>query len=57
MQFATTIVCAVLVATVVAHGGHDHADQIPLDYVKYPYQAIYPGDNEGIIPPQRFGLR
>jgi agmatinase len=22
---------------------------MPLDYVKYPYQAVYPGDNEGII--------
>jgi len=26
---------------------HDHSGQIPLDYVKYPYQAVYPGINEG----------
>lgn len=27
---------------------HDHADQMPLNYVKYPYQAVYyPGDNDG----------
>ncbi|TFK51189.1 agmatinase [Heliocybe sulcata] len=25
---------------------HDHAPQMPLDYVKYPYQAVYPGDND-----------
>jgi len=26
----------------------DHADQMPLNYVKYPYQATYyPGDNGG----------
>lgn len=43
MQFSTAIVCAVLVATAFAH---DHAGQMPLDYVKYPYQAAYPGDNE-----------
>ncbi|KIK83436.1 hypothetical protein PAXRUDRAFT_35474 [Paxillus rubicundulus Ve08.2h10] len=24
----------------------DHSGQIPLGYVKYPYQAVYPGDNE-----------
>jgi len=27
---------------------HDHSSQIPLDYVKYPYQAVYPGSNEGM---------
>jgi len=43
-QFATAIVCAVLIATVLGHD--DHANQMPLDYVKYPYQAVYPGDNE-----------
>lgn len=46
MQFTIAIVCAVLItgATVLAH---DHAEQMPLDYVKYPYQAVYPGINEG----------
>lgn len=47
MQFMNAVVYAVLVATAFAHSGHnDHADQMPLDYVKYPYQAVYPGDNE-----------
>jgi agmatinase len=49
MHFVTAIVCVVLAATVLAHDHHayDHVDQMPLNYVKYPYQAIYPGDNEG----------
>lgn len=46
-QFSIVVVCAILAATVLAHDGHDHADQMPLGYVKYPYQAVYPGDNEG----------
>ncbi|KAH9890096.1 agmatinase [Cubamyces lactineus] len=45
-----TIALAVLgslVAAVVAHDDHEHDMQMPLDYVKYPYQAIYyPGDND-----------
>ena len=48
MQFMNAVVYTVLVATAFAHSSHnDHADQMPLDYVKYPYQAVYPGDNEG----------
>lgn len=31
---------------VAAHEGHG-SDQMPLGYVKYPYQAVYPGDNTG----------
>ena len=31
----------------IAHEGHDHDAQMPLDYVRFPYQAKYPGDNEG----------
>ena len=31
----------------VGHGEHDKDDQMPLDYVKYPYQAMYPGDDSG----------
>ncbi len=29
--------------------GHDdhEKDQMPLDYVRFPYQATYPGDNSG----------
>lgn len=56
MQLATAIVCVVLLATVFAHDDHDHADQMPLGYVKYPYQAVYPGDNEGIVMAQYLGL-
>lgn len=44
------VICAALLSVPVAtHVGHDHdvAGQIPLGYVKYPYQATYPGDNEG----------
>lgn len=46
-RFLSGVVCAVIMATVLAHDGHEHLDQMPLDYVKYPYQAMYPGDNEG----------
>lgn len=35
--------------TVLGHDGHDHGLQMPMDYVRYPYQAVYPGDNEGIF--------
>ena len=30
----------------VGHDGHDE-NQMPLDYVRYPYQAAYPGDDTG----------
>jgi hypothetical protein len=30
----------------VGHDSHDK-DQMPLDYVRYPYQAAYPGDDSG----------
>lgn len=46
-KFLSVVVASVVLATVLAHEDHDHADQMPLNYVKYPYQAIYPGDNEG----------
>lgn len=45
------VTCAALLSMnpAVAHVSHDHSivNQIPLGYVKYPYQATYPGDNEG----------
>ena len=32
----------------VGQDDHDHhKDQMPLDYVRFPYQATYPGDNSG----------
>jgi agmatinase len=30
----------------VGHYGHDK-DQMPLDYVRFPYEAAYPGDDSG----------
>ena len=46
------LTCLVLFTSIVthvcAHDGHDHDTQMPLDYVKFPYQAAYyPGDNDG----------
>jgi agmatinase len=34
---------AILVASVVAHGHHVHEDQVPLDYVRFPFEPIYRG--------------
>jgi hypothetical protein len=38
----------------VGHDGHDK-DQMPLDYVRFPYQATYPGDDSGqsVLPSSR----
>jgi len=48
MQLQYTTLFALVFAVVSsAHDGH-HEDQIPMNYVKYPYQAKYPGDNEGM---------
>ena len=45
-------VVASVVAVVHAHDDHDHDMQMPLDYVKFPYQAkYYPGDNDGSSDP------
>jgi agmatinase len=46
--------CLVLAISSVAHND-DHGLQMPLDYVKYPYQAsYYPGDGEGTQSPATF---
>lgn len=43
------------VALTVAHDGHEHELQMPLDYVKFPYQAsYYPGDDEGTADIESF---
>jgi agmatinase len=43
----SVVPCFVLIISTIAHN-HDHQQQMPLDYVKYPYQAsYYPGDGEG----------
>ena len=49
MKFTALSAFLALVGVVVhAHDDHDHASQMPMGYVKYPYQAqYYPGDNEG----------
>lgn len=45
---ALVVFVASAVASVHAHEDHDHDMQMPLDYVKFPYQAAYyPGDNDG----------
>ncbi|KAI1794772.1 agmatinase [Ganoderma leucocontextum] len=45
LLFVSTVLAST-VAVVHTHDDHDHDMQIPLDYVKYPYQAMYyPGDN------------
>ncbi|TFY62018.1 hypothetical protein EVJ58_g4135 [Rhodofomes roseus] len=47
MQSFTRLFALVsLAACVIAHEDHDHDTQLPLDYVRFPYQAAYPGDNE-----------
>ncbi|OAX37236.1 agmatinase [Rhizopogon vinicolor AM-OR11-026] len=40
-----TLFALVFAGVSFAHDGH-HEEQIPMNYVKYPYQAVYPGDNE-----------
>lgn len=48
MKNFAVITCTVFAASsALAHDGHDHLDQMPLDYVKYPYQAVAPGFTEG----------
>ncbi|KAG2345822.1 agmatinase [Suillus weaverae] len=42
---AVTLFALMFAAVGLAHD-HHHEEQIPMNYVKYPYQAIYPGDDE-----------
>ena len=52
MKSFTAIAHAIFAASsALAHAGHDIIDQMPLDYVKYPYQAVAPGFTEGCQPP------
>ncbi|KAG1908025.1 arginase family-domain-containing protein [Suillus fuscotomentosus] len=46
MKSQTVALFALVFAAVGFAHDHHHEDQIPLNYVKYPYQAVYPGDNE-----------
>ena len=52
MKFlALSALLSLLYVVVHAHDDHDHDMQMPLDYVKFPYQAqYYPGDNDGVSP-------
>ncbi|KAI0051507.1 agmatinase [Auriscalpium vulgare] len=43
--FTAAVFASTLVAVSFGHDDHDEL-QMPLDYVRYPYQATYPGDNE-----------
>ncbi len=45
-----SILLALATLVVSDHDDNDHGMQMPLDYVKYPYQAVYyPGDNDGML--------
>ncbi|KAG1857343.1 arginase family-domain-containing protein [Suillus subalutaceus] len=46
MKLQTVTLFALVFAAVGLAHDHHHEDQIPLNYVKYPYQAVYPGDDE-----------
>lgn len=46
MRTSLAALVTLALALVVSAHEHDHEDQIPFNYVKYPYQATYPGDNE-----------
>lgn len=46
----SAVSCTILAASVVAHD-HHHTEQIPLDYVRFPYEATYQGSGgEGNLP-------
>nr|GAT56560.1 agmatinase [Mycena chlorophos] len=46
MYLKSTFLSLALLATVAAaHGDHDHKDQMPLDYVRFPFEPIYRGRN------------
>jgi agmatinase len=49
MQIISFLAFGSLFAQARGHAGHD--DQVPLDYVKFPFQPIYRGRNgEGELP-------
>ena len=53
-QYLGLLTAAALVST------HEYDDidlQMPLDYVKYPYQAMYPGDDTGKFLSRMFSTR
>ena len=48
MKNQIVILLLAIISPSFAHD-HDHNDQMPLDYVRFPYQALYPGDNDGKV--------
>lgn len=47
MKYLVLLSLLTSVAIVSSHDGHVDDLQMPLDYVRFPYQARYPGDDEG----------
>jgi agmatinase len=49
MVLKFTLLCLFVLSFGMACAGHDDhdEDQIPMGYVRFPYQATYPGDNSG----------
>jgi hypothetical protein len=47
MQLVLSALCSLvlLAASVSAHDHHEHEDQVPFDYVRFPYEPIYRGMN------------
>lgn len=43
------LLAALVALALVAAHDHESHDQLPVGYVKYPWQATYPGDNEGML--------
>jgi agmatinase len=41
LTFAALFSLVVLAASVSAHDDHDHEDQIPLDFVRFPFEPVY----------------
>lgn len=47
MRYIALLAFLTSASLVDSHDGHDHDIQMPMDYVRFPFQATYPGDNEG----------
>jgi len=49
MTFKSTLLGLLVISlgtSCVGHDDHDK-DQMPLGYIRFPYEAMYPGDNSG----------
>ncbi|TFK34013.1 agmatinase [Crucibulum laeve] len=45
MKFFTLLSSIIFISFTLAHDHHGHDDQVPLDYVRFPFQPIYRGSN------------